>query len=583
MRNTLSCLACELSNVGVIPLGRTGEHHATRIIIDATEWQEEYPNGALALLVCNPNGAVYPAQVETNGYVLTWNVTRDETAVAGKGEIELNLSAGGAVVKSARCATQIDAALSQNADNPPTGTPEWVSELLDSIDNIKDAGDTIEAAKTATNAATNAAKAATAAAEASVHAPYIDTATQHWMAWSTDKSAYADTGVKAQGPEGEPGDDGITPHIGANGNWFIGSTDTGVKAQGPAGQNGTGSGTVTGVKVDEQTYQPDSSGVVTLPNMGGGVADSVAWDNVTGKPSTYPPESHSHAEYATNETVNQLSEQMANYRTAVDLLANSDFANLVNQRGYKKWTSESGTDTADTKYNFAGGYTIDRWKLDRGTLVVNNGNITIDSLGNESDFDQNLENFDRLHGKTVTIAGKTSEGLFCQTFVMGELGYGYSLISGKLNLFSIPQRHVVLRIINGAIIAFEWIELYEGSYTIETLPPYVPKRYAAELAECQRYLRPFANAIPGRIYEPHAIMVDMPLNPPMRKDGLMTVTFEKSSADAYTVAGIQHVVTSFQSDCNEYAAKYVFYCDAELTVGTPAVLTGIKGWISKEL
>ena len=29
--------------------------------------------------------------------------------------------------------------------------------------------------------------------------------------------------------------------------------------------------------------------------------------------------------------------------------------------------------------------------------------------------------------------------------------------------------------------------LYIGSYTAETLPPYVPKGYAAELAECQRY------------------------------------------------------------------------------------------------
>lgn len=33
-------------------------------------------------------------------------------------------------------------------------------------------------------------------------------------------------------PKGREGDNGITPHIGANGNWFIGETDTGVKAQG---------------------------------------------------------------------------------------------------------------------------------------------------------------------------------------------------------------------------------------------------------------------------------------------------------------------------------------------------------------
>lgn len=42
-----------------------------------------------------------------------------------------------------------------------------------------------------------------------------------------------DTGVPAKGPEGpqgEPGKDGNTPYIGENGNWWIGDTDTGVFA-----------------------------------------------------------------------------------------------------------------------------------------------------------------------------------------------------------------------------------------------------------------------------------------------------------------------------------------------------------------
>ena len=44
------------------------------------------------------------------------------------------------------------------------------------------------------------------------------------------------TGVIAAGTNG---DDGITPHIGGNGNWFIGATDTGVKAVATNGINGT--------------------------------------------------------------------------------------------------------------------------------------------------------------------------------------------------------------------------------------------------------------------------------------------------------------------------------------------------------
>ena len=53
------------------------------------------------------------------------------------------------------------------------------------------------------------------------------------------KGDKGDTGARgAQGPKGPkgdtgaPGTDGTTPHIGENGNWYIGDTDTGVSAEG---------------------------------------------------------------------------------------------------------------------------------------------------------------------------------------------------------------------------------------------------------------------------------------------------------------------------------------------------------------
>lgn len=39
------------------------------------------------------------------------------------------------------------------------------------------------------------------------------------------------------GTNGEDGDNGITPHIGANGNWYVGTTDLGVKAAGTPGKS----------------------------------------------------------------------------------------------------------------------------------------------------------------------------------------------------------------------------------------------------------------------------------------------------------------------------------------------------------
>ena len=42
-----------------------------------------------------------------------------------------------------------------------------------------------------------------------------------------------DTGEKGdKGDTGAAGTDGTTPHIGVNGNWYIGDTDTGVSAEG---------------------------------------------------------------------------------------------------------------------------------------------------------------------------------------------------------------------------------------------------------------------------------------------------------------------------------------------------------------
>lgn len=43
----------------------------------------------------------------------------------------------------------------------------------------------------------------------------------------------------APGKDGTAGADGVTPHIGDNGNWYIGSTDTGKPSRGVAGEKGS--------------------------------------------------------------------------------------------------------------------------------------------------------------------------------------------------------------------------------------------------------------------------------------------------------------------------------------------------------
>lgn len=71
---------------------------------------------------------------------------------------------------------------------------------------------------------------------------------------------------------GEPGNDGITPHIGDNGNWYLGDTDTGKPSRGE-----TGAGMdITGATVDQiakitavdDTGKPTAWEAVDMPSGG---------------------------------------------------------------------------------------------------------------------------------------------------------------------------------------------------------------------------------------------------------------------------------------------------------------------------
>lgn len=98
----------------------------------------------------------------------------------------------------------------------------------------------------------------------------------------------------APGKDGTAGADGVTPTIGDNGNWYIGSTDTGKPSRGATGATGpqgpAGAGMdITGATVGQiaKIAAVDASGVPTawepvdMPSCGG-IPDVSwhAWDNV---------------------------------------------------------------------------------------------------------------------------------------------------------------------------------------------------------------------------------------------------------------------------------------------------------------
>jgi len=109
-----------------------------------------------------------------------------------------------------------------------------------------------------------------------------------------------DTGVAATGPQGYTpvkdldyfdGDDGVTPHIGVNGNWYIGETDTGISATGEDGTDG-----ITphiGVNGNWYLGETDTGIPATGPDGGDGVTPHIGangnWyigETDTGVPAT---------------------------------------------------------------------------------------------------------------------------------------------------------------------------------------------------------------------------------------------------------------------------------------------------------
>ena len=129
-----------------------------------------------------------------------------------------------------------------------------------------------------------------------------------------------DTGVAATGPAGADGEDGVTPHIGENGNWFIGTTDTGVSAQGASGA------TITATEILEKLHGVD------------GQNSGLDADLLDGHDSTYfatatqlngkAPLEHTHEGYAatghTHEGYAAEGHTHTGYATTSDLAGKAD-------------------------------------------------------------------------------------------------------------------------------------------------------------------------------------------------------------------------------------------------------------------
>lgn len=152
-----------------------------------------------------------------------------------------------------------------------------------------------------------------------------------------------------------------------------------------------------------------------------------------------------------------------------NLLGNSDFSNPVAQAGLN---GLHGTQK----------YVCDRWISWGADAVFENGCMTTGSP-----YDQRVSRTIIDLAKTYTAAICLADGTIkaaSGTFAAGFGSYPLGIYCMKADE---ALGYVIVRLNTGN--SYRWAALYEGSYTADTLPEYVPKGYAAELAECIRYYR----------------------------------------------------------------------------------------------
>lgn len=202
-------------------------------------------------------------------------------------------------------------------------------------------------------------------------------------------------------------------------------------------------------------------------------------------------------------SIDNLAENVAleiakyNFGQPYNLLDNSDFAHPVAQAGV------NGAHGAT-------GYAVDRWMRTSGATVSQAADglkIVSDKTSWTAGIQQRIEA--KRFADVMTFAVHGIFPVACRLYAyigsgtvdFGDPGYfqGDPVERTLVLKLTKPDGLTGDEVVNvyispdtestGTAAVVRWAALYEGEYTAETLPPYVPKGYAAELAECLIYYR----------------------------------------------------------------------------------------------
>ena len=271
-------------------------------------------------------------------------------------------------------------------------------------------------------------------------------------------------------------------------------------------------------------------------------------------------------------SIDNLAENVAleiakyNFGQPYNLLDNSDFVHPINQRG-------------ETSKQASWVYWIDRWLADTEKTAAQ---LTSSGIHLPATTEKNLRILQRVplarikKGQSYTIAAYDALGnVFCVSGVFdGEQLTGDASSGGKywLSLNKGDNLTYWYCILDAyADITVKCMALYEREYTAETLPPYVPKGYAAEQAECLRYYHKIkANDETFAGYAANGVSYAfIPLTQSMR----IAPTVTGGGKFYYTLGSAQGTTTETATAHNANANRVVVKCAVSVTGICTGVIT----------
>ena len=227
---------------GRLPLGTAGSYGNEFLQLDAgTDWD----GLVITANFVNANGEV-TAVVYTPGELLP--VPPEATQYSGAGDIVIEGTADGKRIYTVDIPTQITAHADLSGE-APTPTPDRWEQLIEKYQEMLNAAvpptGTTGYVLTKTDDGTAWQEPQGGGGGTGPNGGYytpsiaqaeLGAATFSWTASKPNMPKVPDVQLTLPpGKEGNPGEDGITPTIGENGNWYLGEADTGKPSRGPQG------------------------------------------------------------------------------------------------------------------------------------------------------------------------------------------------------------------------------------------------------------------------------------------------------------------------------------------------------------